>query len=407
MKKILYIALLGVFGLSCTFQKEVQPAEGIWLGRLDALDNAFLPFNFQVKKLPEGNFEIEIYNAEEVISVDEIEIKGDSIKIKMPVFEGYIAGTFSKEKITGSFIKESLDRQVPFTAIFGDTARFKTTEKPVGNLSGIWETQFSPGTEDSYPAKGIFTQNGAKVTGTYRTTTGDYRFLEGVVDGDSLRLSAFDGSHAFLFKALISDSTMQGMFYSGNHFKEPFTAKRNPYFELPGADSLTYLKKGFDKLAFSFPDSTDTLISLEDKQFNDKVVIVQIMGTWCPNCLDETKFLVNFLEQQPHPDLQVVALAFETSKTKEIAFNAIKRLQERIGVTYPILLAQYGSSNKLKAQEKLPMIDHILSYPTTIFIDKKGVVRRIHTGFNGPATGDMYLNFKREFEAFVSQLLKE
>ena len=38
---------------------------------------------------------------------------------------------------------------------------------------------------------------------------------------------------------------------------------------------------------------------------------------------------------------------------------------------------------------------------------RKGRVRKIHTGFNGPATGDKYIEFKDEFESFVTELLSE
>ncbi|MBT8320724.1 MAG: TlpA family protein disulfide reductase, partial [Eudoraea sp.] len=129
--------------------------------------------------------------------------------------------------------------------------------------------------------------------------------------------------------------------------------------------------------------------------------------TWCPNCLDESKFLVEYLSQNPNSDLAVVALSFEYAKTEELAFKAIKRLRDRLGIGYPILLAQYGSSNKSEANEKLPMLNTVLSYPTTVFIDKKGKVRKISTGFNGPATGQKYLDFKKEFDTFVSALLSE
>ena len=132
-----------------------------------------------------------------------------------------------------------------------------------------------------------------------------------------------------------------------------------------------------------------------------------LMGTWCPNCLDESKFLVEYLKQNPDEDLAVVALSFEYAKTEESAFKAINRLQDRLGINYPILLAQYGSSDKEKANEKLPMLNTVLSYPTTIFIDKNGQVRKISTGFNGPATGQKYLDFKEEFGTFVSTLLSE
>ena len=94
--------------------------------------------------------------------------------------------------------------------------------------------------------------------------------------------------------------------------------------------------------------------------------------------------------------------------SKETAFDRIKRLKDKIGITYPILLAQFGNvADKKLAAQKLPMLNHIISYPTTIFIDKKEGVRKIHTGFNGPATGQKYLEFKKEFESFVDMLLSE
>ena len=99
-----------------------------------------------------------------------------------------------------------------------------------------------------------------------------------------------------------------------------------------------------------------------------------------------------------------MGLAFEYSKTEEKAFEGINRLKEREDVPYPILLAQYGTSNKQKANEKLPMLNHILSYPTTIYIDKFGKVKKIHTGFNGPATGKKFIEFKEEFNKTIQEL---
>ncbi|MBT8264509.1 MAG: TlpA family protein disulfide reductase, partial [Muriicola sp.] len=326
--------------LSCKQSKEAVLNEGVWRGTMEVMDNQELPFNFTIEK--EGNeYVMEMFNADEVLRIDEITMTADSIYIKMPVFEGYIAGTHKENSITGSFIKESLDRVVPFSAVYGDTTRFKSNTPEASNVSGIWETTFSSGTEEQYIAKGIFNQIGPKVTGTIRTTTGDYRYLEGVMEGDSLKLSTFDGAHVFLFQAKVGDSTLQGTFYSGNHFKEPFEAKRNDLYELPDADSLTFIKEGYEKFSFAFPDADGAMVSLEDEQFKDKVVVVQIMGTWCPNCLDETKFLVRYLEKTPLENVAVVGIAFEYAKTEEKAYKAISRLKERIGVTYPIVLAQY------------------------------------------------------------------
>jgi thiol-disulfide isomerase/thioredoxin len=330
--------------------------------------------------------------------------------IKLPVFESDIRAVFVNDStLSGDFIKPELDRIVPFKAVFNNNRRFELqSQSPSQNITGNWETVFSPDSEeDRYVAKGIFKQNGSKVTGTFLTETGDYRFLEGVMDGDTMKLSAFDGSHAFLFIATVKDSVMNGTFYSGNHFSEPFTAKPNDTFELADANTLTYLKDGYEKIEFSFPDADGKMVSLSDAQFKDKVVILQIMGTWCPNCLDESRYFSEYYANNKTKDLEFVALAFEYAKTEEAAFKNINRLKTQLDIQYPILLAQYGGSDKAKAQEKLPMLNQVLSYPTSIFIDKKGKVRKIHTGFNGPATGEKYVAFKNEFEEFVNTLLEE
>ena len=392
--------------VACANETKQQTLKnGIYRAVLEVKDNEQLPFVFEVK----SPTKLSIFNAEEVIEVDEIDYRNDSIFIKAPVFEGYFAGVLADDyTITGTFIKESLDRVVPFYAQYERLERFYTSNPANKNVTGIWEAVFSKGIEgDEYIAKGIFKQEGNKVTGTFRTTTGDYRYLEGVMDGSEMKLSTFDGAHAFLFTAEVTDSTMTGTFYSGNHWKEPFVAKRNEAYELPSANELTFLKEGYEELEFSFPNEDGKMVSLNDTQFENKVVIVQIMGTWCPNCLDESKYYTKYYEANKERGVEFVALAFEYAKTEEKAFKSINRLQEKLNITYPILIAQYGTSDKVKAQEKLPMLNHVLSYPTSIFIDKTGKVRKIHTGFNGPATGEKYEEFKKEFEDFVDELLEE
>ena len=406
MRQGIFFLVIFLCLFSCT-QPTKELLTGTWRGEMQITKSQVLPFNFELSKNDIGDYTMTIKNDDERIEVDEFSITNDSIIIQMPVYEGYIAGTFTPSKMTGQFIKESLERYVVFSAAHGEEERFDVSTDSTHDVSGIWETNFAFDTDNPYPAKGIFSQTGNKVNGTFRTKVGDYRYLEGIMDGDSLKLSAFDGAHVFLFTAKVSDSTMQGQFFSGNHYVENFSAVRNSAFELPDASSLTYLKEGYDRFEFSFPDASGNQVSLNDERFKDKVVLVQIMGTWCPNCLDETRFYVDYLKKNPHPDLEMVALAFEYAKTEEKAFKGINRLKRRVGVEYPIVLAQVGTSSKSKANEKLPMLNHVLSYPTTIYIDKKGEVRKIHTGFNGPATGEKHEEFKLEFSKTLNALLGE
>lgn len=398
---IIFVILL----TSCKEENKIlKLTKGRYRAELKVNDTLNLPFSFEVV----SGSHLQVFNAEEVIEVNDIIYENDSVLIQMPVFEGFLIAKIEKDKLNGRFVKPSLNRIMGFNAERNAT-RFKTHERlSKFDISGNWETVFSPNSEeDKYIAKGIFKQEGNKVTGTFRTTTGDYRYLEGVLNANQLQLSTFDGAHAFLFTAEVNDSIMKGMFYSGNHWKEPFIAKRNETFELPNANSLTYLKSGYDKVEFSFPDENGNLVSLNDERFNNKVVLIQIMGTWCPNCLDESKYYAEFYRKNKDNDFEIIALAFEYVKTQDKAFKNIKRLKENVGISYSVLLAQYGSASKIKANEKLPMLNHVLSYPTTIFIDKKGKVRNIHTGFNGPATGDMYNQFKTEFDKLIHELLNE
>ena len=406
LRSILTTGAIALLLFAACTDKQEQLNNGPWLLEMEVKKGKYMPVNFQVDG-QHPDYQFTLTNADEEILVDEVEVNGDSIRIQMPVFEGYISGVYTAETLEGTFIKESLERYVPVRANHGIESRFTPKSQPGVTVSGIWETVFKEEDGTTFPAKGIFKQDGSALTGTFRTNTGDYRYLEGIVDGDSLKLSTFDGAHVFLFEAGVRADSMHGLFYSGNHYVAEFSAVRNPDFELSEPDSLTFIKPGYEGIEFSFPDEDGEIISLSDERFRDKVVLVQIMGTWCPNCLDESKFLASYLNENPSEDLEVIALAFEYAKTPEAAFKGITRLRNRLGIDYPILLAQYGTSSKAKANEKLPMLNHVLSYPTTLFIDKQGNVRKIHTGFNGPATGEKFVEFKKDFQETVSELLAE
>ncbi|MEO0901613.1 MAG: TlpA family protein disulfide reductase, partial [Bacteroidota bacterium] len=164
------ILVMMILGFSCKEEKSNVLAEGDWWASMQVDENEQLPFTFTLLKLSDDQFQIKMYNADEEVLVDEITLSQDSIRIQMPVFEGYIAGTYTENEIKGSFIKESLDRVVPFEAYHGKRDRFEIDEEPIENISGVWETYFDPGTDGEYAAKGLFVQQGSKIEGTFRTT---------------------------------------------------------------------------------------------------------------------------------------------------------------------------------------------------------------------------------------------
>ena len=402
MNKLNYLLVLLFAITSCS--EDYSLPSGSYIGALHTSDNQEIPFNMYL--LNDGS--IQIYNHKEIVDMEKIIYEKDSFIIKSPVFEGYIKAKRSKEGINGYFTNNSLDRKIKFTANNG-VERFKIKSyKTVYNFSGKWKVVFNPGEVEEYNAVGIFDQNGSKISGTFRTTTGDYGFMEGVSEGNSVMMSTFNGARSYLFKGNLENDSITGYFYRGNYDKIPFKAFRDEGFSLPNPNSLTVMNdSASNRFKFSFKDSRGVLVSDYDSIFDNKVVVIQIMGTWCPNCLDETVFISDFIKENNYKDLRFVSLAFEYAKTKQKAIENINKLEKRFDIKYPILLAQYGTSNKVEAQKKLPSLNQVISYPTLIFIDRNKNVRRIHTGFNGPATGKKYEKFKNEFKDLVIKLIEE
>ena len=292
MQKVFFLLAIIMF-VSCIKEKPIQKLkQGTYRGNLIAQDNQVIPFILEV----ENEHSLKIFNADEVIVVDEINYKKDSVFIKLPYFETFIAAKIDGDNFHGQLIEEDRDRSVVFKAEFGEINRFNNNSSNYNtDISDVWEIEFNDYGR-IYPAKGEFKQKRNLVTGTFRTPSGDYRFLEGIVEGDTMKVSTFDGAHAFLFKAHVTDSTMVGDFYSGNHSKETFIGKPNKNFELPDEYTLTFIKEGYNTFEFSFPDLEGNIISLSDNRFKNKVVLIQLMGSHYSNCLDETKFYSKIYE---------------------------------------------------------------------------------------------------------------
>lgn len=402
MNKLNYwIIILHLILSGCNEDYKVTP--GSYVGNLYTIDNQEIPFDLDVLK--DGS--VQIFNHKEIVNMENILYTKDSFLIKSPVFEGYIKAKKTSFGLEGYFINNSLDRKIEFKANPGHQ-RFKLKNDSKNyNFSGKWKVVFNPEKLEEYNAIGIFDQKNSKISGTFRTTTGDYGFMEGVSDGDLIKLSTFNGARSYLFKGEVEENIISGYFYRGNYNKTPFIANKDENYELPDPNNLTLLNNQYNNFKFSFEDTAGELVSYNDSKFKDKVLVVQIMGTWCPNCLDETTFLSEFISKNNYKDLEFVSLAFEYVKTKDRAITNINKLKARFNIKYPILLAQFGTSNKVEAQKRIPSLQQVVSYPTLIFIDKKKNVRRIHTGFNGPATGEKYENFKREFKELILKLLAE
>jgi peroxiredoxin len=302
--------------------------------------------------------------------------------------------------LKGNFIRSTYT--MPVTMVPGDADRFKVTKGDVSQAVGRWLITLNThnGTREII---GEFEEHDGKVTGSFLTPTGDYRFFEGTVNHErKLMLSSFDGSFVRLFTADINDNRLEHIkLYSGNNGLEEGEGVKDPNVTLPDAYAVTGIKKGYKTLGFSFPNLNGEAVSLKDERFRNKVVVLQISGSWCPNCLDESRFLMEMYHKYA-PDVAMICLSFERTTDFEEAKREAMKLANTAGITYDVLITCHNTS---QVQAALPELDNFKAFPTTIIVDKKGEVRQIHSGFSGPGTGIHYRNYVKEFEEFIHILL--
>ncbi len=378
---------------------------GLWRAAL-ITPGGELPFHIKIEPV-KNTYTLTVINGDEEILLDDVIVKGDSLIVSFPVYESELRLKMTgRNALEGEFINltRKTNSSIRLLAKAGNAPRFPvSSQKPSTDISGRWSVQFSPGSADSSYAVGVFKQTGTRVTGTFLTTSGDYRYLDGVLDKDSLKLSTFDGVFVYLFSAHVVNDSLEGIFYSGTHRQIFFSAYRDSNAVLPDAATLTTYKTGNEGFVFSLPDTDSNIVSLNDNRFKNKVVIIQIMGSWCPNCLDESRFLAPWYDKNVSRGVEIVGLSFEkTDDFKKAAAN-VNRFKKNLRINYPLLIA----ANRDKIKTVLPGLENFAGFPTTIYLDKNHTIRKIHAGFSGAATGAEYEKFKDDFALFLDKLLAE
>ena len=408
MKNNLFLILIFVvIFTSCATSESHHLTDGLWRGVFQIQDTE-IPFIFEVKSADKESPAAILINGADRFVLTGVSYRNDSVIIPIKIYDAVMEAKISGESMNGRLVKlysNRPDGKIPFTAQKGDLPRFEVTdEKAAVSLDGRWEITVPE--RDNARQVGVFTQtNDGHLSGSILTTTGDYRYLEGTVQANRFYLSAFAGMTPYLVQGQVADDgklTAEFITPSGT---TRFTGVHNPDAVLPDAFSMTTLNSGHTSLNFRLPDLDGREVSLSDPKYAGKVVIVTILGSWCPNCLDEAAFLAPWYIANRARGVEVIGLAFERKDDIEYAKNQLSVFIEQFGITYDILFA--GSTGTENVARILPELSRLMSYPTTIFVDKKGNVRKIHTGFNGPATGKFYEEFKVSFNQTINELIEE
>lgn len=266
-------------------------------------------------------------------------------------------------------------------------------------VSGTWDVWFGESShiqEGDARAQLDLQVAGTEINGTMRTPTGDYRFLSGSFDGKTLKLQTFDGAHLFRFDATAENGMWtNGNFYSGNHYHVGWSGR--PAEPWPTTDAVEKIHPDLDSLIVRCIDRNGNPVTQSLLPATGQVKVVDILGTWCPNCMDEVRLLTSMNGDH----LDRLSVAFERPKEAETAYERIDAFAAEMNVDWDVQLG--GSASKTEAAAAFPFLNEVISFPTTLFIQHNGTVH-IHSGFNGPATGEHYVSEKAAFKRYSTPL---
>ena len=405
-KLIFFIIVTSFYGCNSIVNQSKN-----YLGKWDAkilMPGGVLPFIFKIESI-NNKITAAIINNKEEVPIKEINFENDSLFLYLPAYNTKLNLRYDSnlKNLSGNLtlLKSGGVEQIMKVVAIPFQGNINKENFTI-NVGGRWSVNFIDDENNNTIAVGEFYQSNDKVTGTFLTTTGDYRYLNGFVKDDKLQLSTFDGAHVFLFKAKLNkDGKLKGDFWSGTKWHESWIATRNEKASLPDEDSLIFIKKGYTKFNFKFENIYGKEVSLNDEKYNGKVVLVNLAGSWCPNCHDEARFLSEYYDKNKSKGLEIIALMFENYKDKDKNIVQIKKFKDKFNIKYDLLYS--GINDKEKAAELFPMLNTVLAFPTTIYIDRDGNVRKITTGFSGPGTGNHYIKFQEKFNNFLNKLLDE
>jgi len=399
MKKTL--SLMMIFLLFLSFEAFSGTLNtGPWRFELKTT-HAVVPFILEFSK-NKNKYEASLQNGKEIIPLKDIQVNGNQISIPLQTYEISLELELLKDGlIAGALVRHNKNPKVktPVSANFALSERFpEKKQKPEINLSGRWAISMLDEQEHKDTGILLFEQKDNQLNGSILTPTGDYRYFEGYVSGNEFVAASFDGVYNYLLKGKVKDGKLSAEILS--NYKTIIEGKKDESAELPDAYKQTQL----ERLNFNFPDLQGKFVQLESSQFRNKPVIVQFFGSWCPNCLDEMNYLIPWYKTRKQKNIEIIALAFERSNTKEEAKKQLLKTKKKYQIPYTLLIA--GSTSDDKPKDKIPGLKNFISFPTTLFLNKKHEIIKIHAGFTGPSTGEFFERWKKEFNQTVEEMVK-
>ena len=388
-----------------------EPADnpvGQWEATV-ALNRSIVPFRFEITRQGD-RYVAWFFNGAERFSSSEAALVGDELVF---AFESYAAqldvrlkdGTFD-----GEYRYVGATRRGPASGVAFHATR--AVEEParqqaIPQIAGEWELEVQSYYGET-AQRLVIRQNGDRLEAAISRIDGDSGVLEGQYRDGRFVLGHFDGARPQRLEIEAqADSSLQ-VVQSSSSITHTLVAYRADVARKKGLaaplDPLSYsqVKQRDEPFHFGFPDLQGRLVTERDLRFQGKVLIVTITGSWCPNCHDEAPFLEALYRKYRQRGLEVVAFNFEEEEQLKNPAR-LRAFLKQFGIDYTVLLA--GQPDQL--DEKLPQLTHLDAVPSTIFIDRNGLVQNIHAGFAGKATGKIYDELWADTTQRIERLLAE
>jgi thiol-disulfide isomerase/thioredoxin len=375
-------------------------------GRWDAtvqVSGVDIPFRFELSG--EGaNVKGSFFNGDEKITSTSGKVENGTLILKWDDHASKLDATFHDGVLEGKYIRAGRDEKSSYAFSAKRYSAPPAVKGDVPSIAGMWVIPTdSPKGEKAW--RFIVRQTGSEVSAAVLRIDGDTGALTGTYKDGKFVLSHFDSARPMLLEVTPQkDGTLELL----ENAKTQRTAVR---WEVAHAKGLaeptdpmkhTSVKDPNEAFQYSFPDLNGRTVSNADAKFRGKVVLVNITGSWCPNCHDEAPFLSDLYKKYRDQGLEIVALSFEEAdQLKDLA--RLRAFIKRYDIQYIVLVGGEPS----EAKDKLTQAVNWNSWPTTFFIGRDGLVRGVHAGFPSSASGDLYRQAKDEFTAEVQHLLRE
>ena len=372
-------------------------------GRWDAVvvvNDVEIPFRLDIGQAAAGVTGT-FFNGDERIDSTSGIFSGDTLRLSYDHYATTLEARLIDGRLDGRYERA---RGAPYPFRASPAAPTSVAVGEVPSIGGLWHIPVKSSKGEA-AWRFIVHQNGAEVSAAILRVDGDTGALTGRYRDGKFVLSHFSGQRPALMEVTLEPD---GSLALVQNRRTNMTAVREEEANERRVAAPTdpnrhsFARNASERFTFSFPDADGRVVSNEDERFRNKVVIVSITGTWCPNCHDEAPFLTELYEKYRSLGLEIVALSFEEAAQLQDPAR-LRAYAAKYGIAYPMLLA--GIPDQLT--EKVPQIENLNSFPTTIFLGRDGRVREVHAGFPSKASGRFNTQTRDSIGHHVEALITE